>query len=58
MKRNYFKPEMNISTFSSEDVVTTSGNPITGTTGTAEDYNSASEGSKTTIAYDSFGFTF
>lgn len=44
MKKNYFDPEMKISTFSLEDVVTTSGE-ITSTQG-QEAYNNIKNNSK------------
>ena len=59
MKRNYFEPEMNISTFSSEDVVTASGEPkIAGTSSDSSAFNDASEDNRATVSYNSFGFTF
>ena len=45
MKRNYFEPEMKISTFSPEDVVTTSATGLTGASinnnATEADYSAA-----------------
>jgi len=42
MKRNYYDPEMKISAFSQENVVTGSGyDPVPGRSGSVSDYNGA-----------------
>ena len=48
MKRNYYEPEMNISTFSPEDVVTTSLAGVEGVTG----YNSVVSNGGRTLMVD------
>ena len=55
MKRNYFEPEMKISTFSMENVVTTSiNNAIINNSATEDDYNSTS--AMAILSYTDFTF--
>ena len=56
MKKFYNEPEMNISTFSEQDVVTTSG--VNGEISSEEAYTSAGTSAKASIAFDALKFTF
>ena len=48
--KKYFEPEMNISTFSSEDVITMSGPGVTGSNSDVNAYTGAKNSA--TVSYD------
>ncbi len=57
MKKFYYEPEMNISTFSAGDVVTTSGNaPKSGAAATQADITALGGASKAEVAYSMLDF--
>lgn len=57
MKKNYFAPEVKISIFSIQNIVTTSGVGVDGTQTTEDSFNSADDGAKRTVSYNTFKFS-